>query len=179
MDSQSQSEDEEDREQDNSCIQVYFQVKDQTPENRLHQRCCVMLLEAILHEKAFDSLRTKEQLGYNVSCNSLNTRGVQALCFCIQSAEHSPVFLQERIFSFTKEFSEQFLTEQTFKDYKIGLISSKRKGFKDMFEESEYIVSSLKSFSTDRPLEVQWDRIDKELAYLETELTFSHVWEFY
>ena len=33
-----------------------------------------MVLEAILEEKMFDQLRTKEQLGYYVSARSSNTR---------------------------------------------------------------------------------------------------------
>lgn len=95
----------------------------------------------------FDQLRTKEQLGYYVGACTLNTRGVQALNFTIQSAEYSPVSLQERIFGFIKDFFETILTEQLYIDYKAGLLTRKKKGFRDMNEESEYLFNNMKSFS--------------------------------
>lgn len=73
----------EDDEEDNSCVQVYFQVRDQNKDNWFHQKCCLMVIEAIIDEKMFDQLRTKEQLGYYVSAMSLDTRGVQGLCFSV------------------------------------------------------------------------------------------------
>jgi len=69
-------EEDEEREEDNSCVQVYFQVKDQSAQNAFHQRCYLMVLEAVLEEKLFDQLRTKEQLGYYVSAYRTDTRGV-------------------------------------------------------------------------------------------------------
>ena len=96
-------EEEEEDEDDNSCIQVYFQLKDQSKEEWFHQSCCLLVLEAILDEKMFDQLRTKETLGYYVSATANDTRGVQGMNFCVQSSEYSPTVLEERILRFIKE----------------------------------------------------------------------------
>ena len=105
-----------------------------------------MVLEAILEEKMYDQLRTKEQLGYYVGAMILDTRGVQAMVYSVQSAEYSPVKLEERIFSFIRAFKEEILTEQMFNDYKKGLLSRRKKGFRDMNEESEYLFNNMKSY---------------------------------
>ena len=41
-------------------------------------------------DKMFDSLRSKQQLGYYVSCAAKITRGVLGMEFVIQSATHTP-----------------------------------------------------------------------------------------
>ncbi len=43
----------------------------------------------------------------------------------------------------------EIFTESTFNDYKAGLLARKKKGFKDMIEESEYLFNNLKAFSMD------------------------------
>lgn len=48
-----------------------------------------------------------------------------------------------------------------------------------MNEESEYLFNNLKAFSLASNGSVTWDRIDKEIAYLENELTYDHVKQFF
>ena len=90
-----------------------------------------MVLEALMEEKMYDELRNKEQLGYYVDCAMKRTAGVNGFCFIIQSAEYSPVQLEERISKFVKEFFEKGLTEAVFDEFKKGLIGRKKAGFKD------------------------------------------------
>ena len=47
------------------------------------------------------------------------------------------------------------------------LISRKKKGFRDMSEESEYLYYNMKEFSLDPAGPIRWDRIEREIAYLE------------
>lgn len=147
-------------------------MKEQDHEKWFHQKCCLMVLEAILEEKMYDQLRTKEQLGYYVGAMILDTRGVQAMVYSVQSAEYSPVKLEERIFSFIRAFKEEILTEQMFNDYKKGLLSRRKKGFRDMNEESEYLFNNMKSYQMVDQLEIEWSRIDNEINYLENIITY-------
>ena len=48
-----------------------------------------------------------------------------------------------------------------------------------MAEESEYLYNNLKAFTMEQAGTVEWDRIDKEIAYLEKGLTYAHVRDFY
>lgn len=50
--------------------------------------------------------RTKEQLGYNVECSPRVTYRVFGFCFCIQSSEYNPVYLQGRIDNFLNGLEE-------------------------------------------------------------------------
>ena len=58
--------------------------------------------------------------------------------------------LEQRILKYVKEqFLESVLTEETFEDYRSGLVARKSKGFRDMNEESEYLFNNLGLFTQD------------------------------
>lgn len=50
----------------------------------------------ILCEPCYNTLRTKEQLGYIVFCASRKANGAQGIRFIVQSAKH-PSYVEERI----------------------------------------------------------------------------------
>ena len=62
--------------------------------------CRLDLLEALLEEPFFDSLRTKQQLGYSVSCGARNTYGVLGFAFQVTSSSHSVANIQAAILAF-------------------------------------------------------------------------------
>lgn len=55
-------------------------------------------------EPLYDQLRTKEQLGYSVSCALRVTFGVLGFCVTAQSAAYGPAHLYRRIRAFMKSF---------------------------------------------------------------------------
>ncbi|KAG2394999.1 Nardilysin-like protein [Vigna angularis] len=69
--------------------------------------------------------RTKEQLGYNVECSPRVTYRVFGFCFCIQSSEYNPVYLQGRIDNFLNGLEELLdgLEGDSFENYKSGLMA--------------------------------------------------------
>ena len=82
-------EDDENQEEseNNSVISIYFQsgvVGD------FIETLTLELIEAILEDEFFDSLRTKDQLGYYVACSQRSTRGVPGLLFTIESSKFTP-----------------------------------------------------------------------------------------
>jgi hypothetical protein len=68
------------------------------------------LVHQLIGEKLFDQLRTKEQLGY-VASGSLETLyDVGGFRVTVESAFHSPKFVEERIDAFLLGFPKQVLT---------------------------------------------------------------------
>ena len=77
---------------DNSVAESYFQVgtfSEAMPDVRA--RALADLLAQCIGEPCFDTLRTKEQLGYTVSSGVRLTHGVLGFAVSVQSAKHGPV----------------------------------------------------------------------------------------
>lgn len=60
----------------------------------------VDLLEQIILEPCYDVLRTKEQLGYTVSCGMRHTVGVLGFCVLVQSSTYGVQHILQRIDNF-------------------------------------------------------------------------------
>lgn len=77
----------------------------------------------------FDILRTKEQLGYNVSCRVRNDRGVLSYVFAINSQENkfSVDHIDERIENFRKKLGAiiESMSDKNFQQYTESLIQLK------------------------------------------------------
>jgi nardilysin len=71
----------------NTAVEYYFQVgKDETKD-----RAMLDLLAHMMMEPFYDQLRTKDQFGYVVSCDSRWTSGVMGLYFSVVSSTKSAV----------------------------------------------------------------------------------------
>lgn len=75
-----------------SCAELYLQCGMQSDTANVY----IDLVAQILCEPCYNTLRTKEQLGYIVFCASRKANGAQGIRFIIQSARH-PVYVEERI----------------------------------------------------------------------------------
>ncbi|KAL6301582.1 insulin-degrading enzyme [Sparassis latifolia] len=97
------------------------------------------LLTQILSEPAFNVLRTREQLGYVVSCSQWPSSGdgETGLRIVVQS-ERSPVYLEERVDAFFDEMKEKIeeMPEKEFEEQKGGLERRWREGVKNLAEET-------------------------------------------
>lgn len=67
-----------------------------------------------MHEPFYDQLRTKEQLGYSVSCSPRVTSGVLGFCCAAQSAAYGPAYLYSRIRAFMKSFRDTLVRNRPF-----------------------------------------------------------------
>ena len=87
------------------------------------------LILIILKEKFYDSLRTKQNLGYVVTMLIKEFRQNFGLCCVVQSNVKCPEFISEKINEFFKEQLNFFenLTNDEFKNYVNGLIESYKK----------------------------------------------------
>jgi len=76
----------------NTAVEVYFQfAKDDNSETSLQKRVLVDLLEHIIDEPMYNTIRTKEQFGYEVSCGSRWTYGVLGMSFRVVTSIKSAV----------------------------------------------------------------------------------------
>jgi hypothetical protein len=59
------------------------------PSSDVRQRALLDLADQLIYEPCYDTLRTKEQLGYTVSSGSRLTHGVLGFCVVVVSAKYS------------------------------------------------------------------------------------------
>ena len=119
----------------NNASEVYMQLG---PENH-KDYAALSLLEQIMYEPFFDTLRTKEQLGYSVSCGLRNTFGMLGFCFAIVSSSFEPVHIEERVEKFLKDFSKTLseMTEAEFQQNKKSAVEAKHQQDQTLAEEAE------------------------------------------
>jgi len=102
-------------------------------------RVTLALLTQILTEPAFNVLRTKEQLGYVVSCTQwqLAGSGIGGIRIVVQS-EKKPEFLEERVEAFLDKMKGVIddMTPEQFQEQKVGLGRKWREAPKNLNEES-------------------------------------------
>uniref|UniRef100_A0A182M321 Nardilysin n=1 Tax=Anopheles culicifacies TaxID=139723 RepID=A0A182M321_9DIPT len=113
------------REQDvNTVTTTFYQAGPVTPF--LH--ACLELLVSLLEEPLFDVLRTKEQLGYDVSTTLRDNAGILGFSITVHSQENkfSYRYIDERIELFNAHFV-QVLHEMTDKDFELVKTSLKHR----------------------------------------------------
>ena len=124
-------------------ISIYFQSN---VVGDFSETLVIELLESILEDEFFDSLRTKDQLGYYVACSQRNTRGVPGLLFTIESSKYTPNHCEEKIMAFIETFYKEKLTEASYSDFLKGLINRKSVPHKDIYEETRWLMGALKDY---------------------------------
>ncbi|KAF3454806.1 hypothetical protein FNV43_RR05254 [Rhamnella rubrinervis] len=109
----------------NSVVELYFQIEQDLGLESIKLKALIDLFDEIVEEPLFNQLRTKEQLGYVVECSPRVTYRVFGFCFCVQSSEYSPIYLQERIDNFINDLGEllEALDHKSFENYRGGLMA--------------------------------------------------------
>lgn len=129
-----------DKENVNSCIQHVIQIDIYKEELSAKSG----LFAQMLHEPCFDTLRTKEQLGYVVFSSSLNNHGTSNIRILVQS-EHTTSYLEWRIDEFYKAFGEilKSMSDDDFMKHKDALCKSLLQKYKNMNEESSRFAAAI------------------------------------
>ena len=123
----------EDPETVNHCIETWFYVGDRA-DRQLRVR--TLLLDQMVHEPAFDQLRTKEQLGYIVFSGIRNFGTTCGFHFLVQS-ERTPEYLDSRIEAFIIKFAELLdgMSEIEFEGHKRSLIVKRLEKLRNLDQE--------------------------------------------
>jgi insulysin len=109
---------------DDTSLIVHYQA----PDDDIATAAAAMLLEQVIKSPFFDTLRTREQLGYVVAAHSALTLRVPGLNFVIQSPVAGPAALLARIDGFITEFPERIeaMDDGEFEGYRQGLLTMLR-----------------------------------------------------
>ncbi|KAM7347169.1 nardilysin-like isoform 1-T3 [Cochliomyia hominivorax] len=156
----------------NTVVVNFYQIG----ARHLRQECIINLLLMILEAPLYDNLRTKEQLGYSVSCSLSNHHGVMGYYIHVSSQEtkHNVALVEERIEAFRLNIQKllQDLSLEDFNNFKKSLI--KLREIKDitLYEE---VSRSWNEITTEEYL---FDRKLKEIEILQT-LEMEDILEFW
>ncbi len=125
----------------NTCVQYFIQV------GELAQRelqCITELLAQLIKEPAFDTLRTKEQLGYIVFSGLQESRTTFGIRVIVQS-ERNAAYLESRIESFFNQYYNTLkeLSEEEFEKNKEALIARKLETLKNLGHENNRFLRAI------------------------------------
>lgn len=111
----------------------------QIGEDNTKTRCLLYLLEQIISEPLYDTLRTKEQLGYSVHASHRITNGVLGFAVTLQSSSHEAPYLHARVESFLSDFGKKLtsMADEEFVRHLSAIIRHKMQKDYSLFDESE------------------------------------------
>lgn len=85
------------------CAPAHAQVG---PFTDLRLRCLLDLADQAIFEPCYDTLRTKQQLGYSVHSGTRQTHGVLGFCVSVVSAAFAPAEVEARAEAFLAAFAD-------------------------------------------------------------------------
>ncbi|XP_071641482.1 insulin-degrading enzyme-like isoform X1 [Temnothorax longispinosus] len=152
-----------------SCAMVYHPTGLQSTESNM----LLELLAQIIAEPCFNTLRTKEQLGYIVFSGIRKTSGAQGLRIIVQSDKH-PQYVEKRIDSFLDSMLEHISTmpEDQFEEHKKALAALRLEKPKMLSARCTLYWNEIVS------QQYNFDRENIEVAYLKT-ITQQQLLNFY
>jgi insulysin len=139
----------------NHCIEYWLYIGDKADRD---VRAKTLLLDQVVHEPAFDQLRTKEQLGYVVYSGTRAGATTYGFRFIIQSEKTAP-YLETRIEAFLGGFLEYLekMSDTDFENHKRSLIVKRLEKPKYMDQETSrhwnQIHSEYYDFESGKPAE--------------------------
>lgn len=118
----------------NHCIETWFSVGDRGDRVA---RAKTLLVDQMIHEPAFDQLRTKEQLGYIVFSSIRNFATTCGFRFLVQS-ERTPEYLDKRIEAFLTQFGQTLekMSDADFEGHKRSLIVKRLEKLRNLDQET-------------------------------------------
>ncbi|KAL6254547.1 hypothetical protein P5V15_014600 [Pogonomyrmex californicus] len=155
--------------QKNSCAIVYYEIGLQSTESNV----LLDLLIQIISQPFFDTLRTKEQLGYAMYSTVHKTINVQGLNFLIQS-DKQPKYIEKRINLFIDSMLDYITTlpEEQFEKYKEAVAVSYLEKPKTLSAQSTLYWNEIIT------QQYNFNRVNIEISYLKT-VTRQQLLNFY
>eukprot|EP00611_Tribonema_gayanum_P026907 TRINITY_DN6514_c0_g1_i4.p1 TRINITY_DN6514_c0_g1~~TRINITY_DN6514_c0_g1_i4.p1 ORF type:complete len:425 (-),score=122.35 TRINITY_DN6514_c0_g1_i4:74-1348(-) len=127
--------------EDNSAVELHLQIgTGDAPD--LSMEACLDVIQMVAANSAFTRLRTEEQLGYIVAANPRlgpPPSRVMGWSVTVQSPQHPPEYLDERIEAWLVSFREELLalSQEDFDKVKNSIVSAGLEPDMRLGEESE------------------------------------------
>jgi nardilysin len=145
----------------NSIVKNYYQID----VNTIESECLLELLVKTIREPLFNILRTREQLGYAVSCASKNDNDILGFSIIVESQEkrNSARLTDAKIENFLWEFLSMLneMNDNDFEVVKRSIINQKRSIDNDL--ESEVT----RNWNEIREKKYKFDRCEIEAQQME------------
>lgn len=127
-------------------VNTHIDANADVVDGRIRNEALLELLNQMITEKAFDQLRTNEQLGYIVFTGIKKISQVIGLQIIVQSNHKAPDFLDTRIEAFLESFlvSLQSMLEEDMQPFKQATIAKLLEKPKNLGEESSRYLSEIR-----------------------------------
>lgn len=144
----------------NTSVEVYVQIG----KDNLKERVLIDVLVHIMEDPIFNQIRTRDQFGYDVRCDSRWSFGIMGIIFKVVSNVKSAEDIVERIDRFLLEFRKEILEvmkDEEFMEHLVAVCTQKLDMFNSMPEETDSywheILNGMFSWQVrrDEALEVQ------------------------
>jgi secreted Zn-dependent insulinase-like peptidase len=124
-----------DPEDPNTACETYIQCG----KDNVRDRVLMDLLVHIMDEPIHDQIRTKDQFGYDVYCDTRWSYGIIGCRFHVTTNVKSAADVVERIDRFLTDFRQDLadMSEPDFREHLIGLAKQKLDMFNSLSEETE------------------------------------------
>jgi len=119
----------------NTAVEVYFQMG----KDNLEERVLIDLLSHMMYEPVYDQLRTKDQFGYIVSCDSRWTSGIMGIHFRVVTSTKTAAETVERINKFLLEYRQELrdMKDEDFMEHVVGMAKNKLDMYNSLSEETD------------------------------------------
>lgn len=126
----------------NTAVEVYFQMG----KDNLEDRVLIDLLSHMMYEPIYDQIRTKDQFGYTVFCDSRWTSGVMGMQFRVITATKTAIETVERIDKFLSDYRQELndMSEEDFMEHVIGLAKNKLDMYNSLSEETDSLWGEIR-----------------------------------
>ena len=154
----------------NHCIEYMLQVGHNADRE---SRARLLLFAQMTEEPAFDTLRTKEQLGYIVF-SGVGTHVTTDLYHVLIQSERDCAYLERRIDAFLAGFKDELanMTDEKFEGHKRSIINKRLEKLKNLNQECQRFWSHISSEF------LHFDAVDDDVARLR-KLKKQDIVEFY
>lgn len=131
-----------DRTEPNTAVEVYFQVG----KDNIEERVLIDLLTHMMYEPLYDQLRTKDQFGYIVSCDSRWTNGIMGMHFRVVTSTKTAAETVERIEKFLCDYRKELneMKHEEFIEQLVGLAKNKLDMYNSLSEETDSLWGEIR-----------------------------------
>ncbi|POM72003.1 Nardilysin [Phytophthora palmivora] len=153
----------ENKSETNTQVELYYQIGPQT----LRTLAFADLLHQLMEEPLFDTLRTKQELGYDVSCTVRVTNGILGFGVMVQSSLFAAEYISACVDRFMIDFEEaiEMMADEHFHDHIQAQILSKLEPDHNLLETTHHywyeITSRRLAFDMDAQLAKEMETLTK------------------